>query len=144
MARPTDYSEDMLLKANEYIGNAVDTADSHGKMQVRLPKAEGLALYLGVSRRTLYTWAEAHDEFSHILERINAIQADRVIDRALDGSYNANIAKLLLGKHGYSDKSEVDHTSKGEKIGLTDEDKKKLDVLLSPSNGDKGTDTVGG
>ena len=32
------------------------------------------------------------------------------INRALTGDYNATIAKLLLGKHGYSDKLEAAHS----------------------------------
>lgn len=112
--RPTDYSPDMLVKANEYIGHTVDTADAHGKLLVRIPKAAGLALYLGVNKATLYRWAEVNDEFRDILDRINQIQEDRVMDRAMDGTYNAQIAKLLLGKHGYHDKIDTDHTTAGK------------------------------
>jgi len=80
------------------------------QLRVNLPKGEGLALKLEVSRDTLYDWAKKYPKFSNILEKINSLQAERVINRALSGEYNANIAKLLLGKHGYHDKQEVQHS----------------------------------
>lgn len=129
--RPTKYENDKTIKkAEEYIKLCIDEIESIvesendktgrvryiSKLKVKLPKAEGLALYLGVQRDTLYEWASKYEDFSYILEKINQIQADRVIDEALAGNYNANIAKLLLGKHGYKDQSETDITSKGERI----------------------------
>ncbi len=128
--RPTKYNKEMFEKAEEYIKECVDklerVVESNNeltgrtrfiqKFKVKLPKAEGLALYLGVSRDTLYEWAKQYPDFSDILEKVNQIQADRVINEALAGNYNATIAKLLLGKHGYKESSETDVTSKGEKI----------------------------
>ena len=77
------------------------------KLNVKLPSIEGLARYLGVSRDTLYEWAKEHEEFSDILEIVRAEQADRLINNGLAGDYNPTIAKLLLHKHGYSDKTEL-------------------------------------
>jgi hypothetical protein len=131
MARPTDYKGKKTIdKAEKYIKSCVDKFekitesknDKTGreryiqKLKIKLPKAEGLALYLSVSRDTLYEWAKKHPEFSDILERVNQIQADRVIDEALAGNYNSLIAKLLLGKHGYHEKTDTDITSKGESL----------------------------
>ena len=101
--RPTKYGEDIIRRSEEYINSCVDDLENK---KVNLPKAEGLAFYLKVSRSTLYEWGRNYKEFSHILESLNQIQVNRVINEALAGNYNANIAKLLLGKHGYSDKQE--------------------------------------
>lgn len=112
-----------IKKAEEYIDSCVDSMERSvesenektgrkrfsSKVKVRLPKSEGLALHLGVSRTRIYEWAKEHDEFRAILERLNQIQADRVFNEALAGNYNPMISKLLLGKHGYKDSSEVDH-----------------------------------
>lgn len=122
----------MLAKAQEYIVSAHDYIGEDGKWHVNLPKAAGLALHLGVNRSTLYEWAKVHPEFSNILERINATQEDRVINKAIEGTYNSNIAKLLLGKHGY--KESFDHTSDGEKI---------TSINVSVVHGTKATDDDG-
>ncbi len=107
--RPTEYNDNMLLKAQEYLASAHDYVDNEGKFHVKIPKAAAMALHLGVARSTLYEWARLHPEFSDILERMNAMQEDRVIDRAAAGIYNSNIAKLLLGKHGYSEEQHLTH-----------------------------------
>ena len=87
----------------------------HYRRQVELPSIAGLAVYLGVSRTCIYEWRDAegeartdlHDEFSYILDAILAEQEKRLINNGLSGTYNANIAKLALGKHGYSDKTDI-------------------------------------
>lgn len=141
--RPTKYSQEILVKSNEYIENCKDDFEEilesendktgrtrfERKLRVRLPKAEGLALHLDVSRDTLYEWAKVHKEFSYILDRINQIQADRVINEALAGNYNPMIAKLLLGKHGYSDKQEIEQRQVID-LKLSKEEQKKIDSLL--------------
>jgi len=121
--RPSKYEgEKTLKKAKEYIEKCVDSIsqklESTNKktgrrrfinlLKVNIPKAEGLALYLGVSRQLLYDWADKHKEFHDILERINQIQVNRVIDEALAGNYNSTIAKLLLAKHGYRDEGALE------------------------------------
>lgn len=153
VGRPTKYSKGILKKSERYIKSCTDefkrtiieeTIKNKGnkkvktrkiqaiktRLVVKLPKAEGLALFLGVTRSTLYEWAKDHEEFSDILEKINQIQADRVINEALAGNYNPLIAKLLLGKHGYKDRSDI--TSDDKPIPILGNNFKK--------NEDKRTD----
>ena len=77
---------------------------------------EGLSLFLKVNRDTLYTWAKEHPEFSDILDDLRNAQAEKLINNGLSGDYNPTIAKLILTKHGYHDKVDADHTTKGEPI----------------------------
>jgi hypothetical protein len=109
--------------------------------EVNLPTIEGLALHLGLHRDTIYEWekvpeAEAlvpdeltetaigeaaeqyrlREEFSDIVTRVRQEQAKRLINKGLGGQYNPQIGKTLLSKHGYSEKTEIDHTSKGEQL----------------------------
>ena len=82
------------------------------------PTVEGLAVHLEVDGNTVYRWADEHDEFRHFLEAPLAAQASQFIQNGLKNEYNPTITKLMLTKHGYSDKQEVDHTSKGSHYGF--------------------------
>lgn len=103
--RPTDYSDEKATKARLYL----ECYEDEGHV---VPSIAGLALYLEQGRRTLYSWGEAHEEFQHILEAIGAKQEQEALSKGLKGDWNATIVKLLLGKHGYSDKQEHDHASR--------------------------------
>lgn len=46
---------------------------------------------------------------------MRAAQASQLLQNGLVNHYNSTITKLMLTKLGYSDKREVDHTSKGER-----------------------------
>ena len=123
--RPTEYNEETISKAEEYLKQCKDVylpikgrnrrVISH-KFKVNLPSIEGLSIYLNVTRPTIYDWKERYEGFSYILDRILAEQARRLLENGLSGDYNANIAKLALGKHGYKESSETDITSGGKPI----------------------------
>ena len=126
MARPTDYNEEVLVRAREYISKCQDEIEEYHKtrgeksdtfdrlVRVKLPTIEGLAVHLQISRDTVYAWKEAHKEFSYIIEELQSIQADRLLNSGLSGDYNPTIAKVLLTKHGYVDKQDI--TSDGKAI----------------------------
>ena len=100
--RPTDYNKSILEKSNNYIENYKD----HNDM---IPSVEGLVRVLGIARSTAYRWAdeEGKEEFKDILENLNAAQARTLINKGLSGEFNANITKLVLGKHGFSEKQSI-------------------------------------
>lgn len=77
-------------------------------MPNKVPSIAGLAFVLGKSRKVLYGWAEQNDEFRNILEAIASIQEMLLIDGGLSGDFNATITKMMMTKHGYSDKVETD------------------------------------
>ena len=123
MARPTTYTEEMLSKTNEYLLLCEDTETERDgnrggteyKLNVKLPTIEGLSVYLGVARDTLYEWSTKHEEFSDTLDSLRAEQADKLINNGLSGNYNSTIAKLMLSSnHGMREKSDV--TSDGKEF----------------------------
>lgn len=102
--RPTKYPE-TLIKAREYLDGGF-VSEGH-----LIPSHSGMSLYCKVNRQTLYDYAKQSPEFSGMLEECNKRQEAMVLSGGLGGSYNATIAKLVLSKHGYSDRHEVDTTS---------------------------------
>ena len=108
MARPTKLTEELLTKAREHV-NSFDVS-----AYTLLPTIEGLALELKINRDTIYQWEKENDEFSDIVSEIREKQAQKLIQLALAGKYNASIAKLILsGKHGYVEKTEIDNNISG-------------------------------
>lgn len=119
--RPTLYSEAMNEKAREYLESCEDTEVEREtgqqrveyRLNVKLPTIQGLAVYLKVSRDTIYEWASLHPDFSDTIELLLAEQADKLINQGLSNNYNSTIAKLMLSSnHGMREKSDV--TSDGK------------------------------
>ena len=87
---------------------------------VTVPSVVGLAVYLNVSKSTLYKWAEeGRGTFSDTLELCNDKQHSMLMSKGLTGKFNSTITKLMLANHGHSEKTSTDITSGGEKIQNT-------------------------
>ena len=105
MSRSTSFTDEIEVKALEYIEGGYDT----------VPSVVGLAVYLNVSKSTLYKWAEdGHGTISDTLEFCNDKQHVMLMSKGLTSEFNSTITKLMLHNHGHSDKTDV--TSGGEKI----------------------------
>lgn len=102
IGRPTKYNELTLEVAENYLRN-------YAKYGHAIPSNAGLSLVLGIRRETVQAWANDPEKeaFSHILDEIQAEQEQILLSKGLTGEYNSNIAKLVLGKHGYTDKSDA-------------------------------------
>ena len=101
--RPTKYDPKFIEAVDEYLAFAT-------KDNMHMPKVESFAIRIGVSKKTLYNWAEKYPLFLHALERIMMFQAERLIDDGIYGGkeVNATIVKLLLqNNHGYKERSDI-------------------------------------
>jgi hypothetical protein len=96
----------MVESARRYIATHEDFDDP-------VPTVAGLACVLGVTRKTIYEWSgqATKPEFSDILEELAQKQERVLVRGGLMGAYNAPITKMMLTKHGYSDRIESNHTS---------------------------------
>ena len=105
--RPSTYSKEIITKSLEYLERYQTVGDM-------IPSVEGLAHYIDRARSTIYFWAEQEDkkEFLDILDKINETQKKVLINKGLSGDFNSNITKLVLGKHGLSDKVEQELNGK--------------------------------
>lgn len=127
--RPTKYTPELVEKAREY----VDTYDMYDHA---FPSDIGLCEVLGISTATLYVWAkdEHKSEFIDILDRINIRQQQVAWNKGLKGEYNANLVKLLLGKHGFSEKNQQEISGPG---GGAIQEEKKWTVTFVNADGVK-------
>jgi hypothetical protein len=101
MARPSTLENNIDL-AQQYVdGDYVAAGDL-------IPSVAGLAVYLGKTRETMYAWGRDNKQFSDILAKLLTVQEKTLLAGGLGGTMNSTISKLVLSKHGYSDKAEVE------------------------------------
>lgn len=107
--RPTDYTPELVAKARKYIDGGWE------RLCHKIPSHSGLALFLDMSRKTLYRWAleEGKEEIKDILEKCMVQQEQLLISNGLDNTFNSAITKLVLGKHGYHEKKDTELTGSG-------------------------------
>ena len=127
--RKSLFKEDTIERAKAYIqGGHVEEGDP-------VPTVEGLAVFLGVGRSTVYDWANDEEKtdgitpFSDILELCNTVQSKKLLSGALANDLNANIAKLMLGKQGYSERTIQEHRG-GIDVGLHEMDEDEIDMRI--------------
>lgn len=100
MARPSKLTPEMVEKAEDYLQHFENYGDV-------IPSAAGLAVALGVTEPTVYNWDnESHPEFFGFLWKIKTKQQQVLLSKGLSGDFNSTITKLILTKHGYSDRIE--------------------------------------
>ena len=106
--RPTTYTKEVLELARDYVENCPN----------KVPLVVGLCKHISRSKATVYNWAKDEDkaEFLDILKEIEENQHVLLIENGLDNTFNSAITKMMLTKHGYSDKVEQDVTSGGKAI----------------------------
>ena len=104
--RPSDYTPKLIEAAWSYVNGGWREAGD------KVPSVAGLACEIGVRRETCHVWAnDPENEFSNILKVIAEKQERELLNNGLDGTFNPPITKMMLSKHGYSDRVENDHKS---------------------------------
>jgi len=96
--------------------------------KVTLPSIAGLAVFMGISRDTVYDWKGKYPYFSDIIEELLTMQERFLVEGGVSGSYNPMISKLILTKHGYADKQEV--TGANGKDLIPQERQEEIDQAL--------------
>jgi len=141
--RPTEYTEDLIDKVEQYITECVDSyeyidaTDREGKpilthekrFKVKLPSIEGLVVYLDIPKSDIYTWEKVHPDFLRVLNKLRAKQAELLLNNGLSGTYNSTISKLILTKHGYREGFEHSGPD-GSPIKVEETTQKKIDAAL--------------
>lgn len=104
--RPTLYTPKLVKAAWDYVNGGWITAGD------KVPTVAGLACEIGVHRDTCHEWAKDDSKkFSDILQEIAQKQERELVNNGLTGDFVAPITKMMLTKHGYSDRVEQHLTS---------------------------------
>lgn len=106
--RPSKFTEELVTSVETYIrGWTV------GEVSV-IPTLEGLALSLHVAKKTLLAWEKdegldpiLRERFCNAMDEVRSRQLDLLITNGLKGTFNSTITKLMMGNHGYREKSDV-------------------------------------
>ncbi len=107
--RPSKYTPELVEKARRYVsGGYAEVGDV-------VPQLAGLACELGIRRETIHAWVKEPDkeEFSHIVAECLSAQERKLFNGSLSGDLNPAISKLMLTKHGYSERVQQEHTGEG-------------------------------
>lgn len=100
--RPSKLTPEIIDLGYEYLAET-----SSMSVNTLLPTIEGLALHLDIRRSTMYEWEKENEQFSDILERLRASQAQKIMQNSMLNRYNSTISKLMLSKHGYIEQKDV-------------------------------------
>jgi len=101
--RPTTYNEKIIALAYDYIENCTDVVHS----------VVGLCIHMGRAKGLVYEWIKdpEKEELNDIVKIVNELQEQKLINGSLSNTMNAQIAKMMLSKHGHVERKEVDNTS---------------------------------
>lgn len=125
--RPTDYTPELVKQAWDYVNRTEYTA---------VPSVAGLCCEININRTTAYEWAkDSNKEFSNILAKIAQKQESLLIEKGLKSEFNSTITKLMLTKHGYSDKIEQEMSGH---LSLSDLSEEQLDAKIAALLAKKG------
>jgi hypothetical protein len=131
MARPSDYSEQILIKAYDYANGGYEKSGDV------VPTVAGLACEIGVCRDTCYDWSKDPEkaEFSYIVKQVMQFQERKLVNGSLKGDYNALIAKLMLSKHGYADAVKQEMSGSIDVNAMSDEQLNTRIAEIMTANG---------
>lgn len=121
MGRPTKLTAEFIENAEEYM--QIWNTD----LEELIPSIAGLAVYTKVSRESLHSWSnkewpegisdEIKGNFSDIIKDLSATQELKLMNGGLSNQFNSTITKLILHKHGHTEKTEVDNKSSDGSMG---------------------------
>lgn len=111
MGRPTKYDKTIIPKTIDYMNNYDDYHDV-------FPSVEGLAVALGVGRKTIYRWEDdpRKEDFRHTLDALRTQGIRVLFNKGLKNEANAMMCKLALGNHGITEKVQTDLISSDDSL----------------------------
>lgn len=110
MGAPTKLTPELVERAEFYV------TDGFKEKEDIVPSVAGLACFLGISKNSVYKYAELDSDFLNTLHAIEVKQEKMLLNGGLSGKFNSTITKLMMSNHGYKESTKTDITSNGESI----------------------------
>lgn len=143
--RNTVFYKGIAQKARDYVESVLS---GETRLKEVVPTYEGIAVYLGVSKRTLEKWRDGElpedlkkeenkeelDDLLNTFSLVKDLQALVLLNRGLDKTFDSTTTAILLSNHGYVRKTESDLTTKGQSINLSALDAEIINTYLSKRN----------
>ena len=99
--RPVEWTPELEERAWDYVENYESYGDP-------FPSMVGLCGTINRARSTIYKWCDDPEkDFSDIARAIHEKQERILCNKGVLSEFNPSITKLLLTKHGYSDRQEL-------------------------------------
>lgn len=111
--RPTDFHDDIPQMVLEYLGKEDVVIHSKAGLCVHLECSEGALnnwLKLPTDTENLIYENDSVLQLVRLISQLEMIQRRDLIEKGLTGDFNATITKVLLAKHGISEKIETEHS----------------------------------
>jgi hypothetical protein len=113
------FSAEMVEKCYDYINQFHPQYEGEKLTEEVVPTVAGMAVYIGVSRRTITNWKnpdkfgddENFNDFQNVYDLLKGIYETNLVNKGLTAEYQPMIVKVLLAQLGYSDSTKIDNTS---------------------------------
>jgi DNA-binding XRE family transcriptional regulator len=132
--RPSKYTPELVAKAKHYLENwhTPEIGDV-------IPMLCSLACYIDVDKKTLERWekeeGDEKQEICLVCARVRELQEKVLINKGLSRVSDASLSKLLLMKHGYSDRIEQDVKSSDGSMSPTEDARKEAQKRIKDEFG---------
>lgn len=100
---------DRYDKILDYITSGWALSDDTSGCNHVVPNIAGLAAYLGVSKPIVMAWCNDDEDIAGLIMGMQAKQESMLIAGGLTKAWDSKIVALMLGKHGYSTQSTIEH-----------------------------------
>ena len=137
--RPPKYTPELIEQCWNYLLGDINEKDEKKaqpewiKLGHPFPSIPSLCLYIGIVSSTAHKWAGEDDkkDFSDILKVVKEFQHMQLLNNGVMGLYNPAVTKMILTKHGYSDKVENTNTVTTKTVYIDKEEKEDIDDHIS-------------
>ena len=131
LGRRSDFNHSLVDKMKSYLDSPLyeDLKDDDGKVTKRIPSEMpsivGLAIELGIHRKTIHSWVKTNEHFADYIELLKQKQKRWLLYHGLNKNIDSNFGKFVaINCTDMSDKKEHAITTEKIEINIDSDDAK--------------------